>query len=37
VVRRQEGQLDTPAIEKWIVADEKSVGSVAHKRCKCRI
>ena len=37
VVRRQVDQLDTPAVEKGVGADEEGVGPLAHKSCEGRI
>jgi hypothetical protein len=37
VVRGQDGKLHTPAGEKGIAADEKSVGPLACERCEVRI
>ena len=37
MARRQVDQLDTPAVEKGVVADEKGVGPLAHKGCEGRI
>ncbi len=37
VARRQSGQLDTPAGEEGVAADEERVGPLAHKSCEGRI
>jgi len=37
VARRHGGQLNPPAVEKSIGADEEGIGSLALKRCKCGI
>ena len=37
MARRQVGQLDTPAGEKGVAADEEGVGPLARKRCEGRI
>ena len=37
MARRQSGQLDTPAVEEGVAADEERVGPLAHKRCEGRI
>ena len=37
MARRQVDQLDAPAGEKGISADEKRVGPLVHKRCEGRI
>ena len=34
MARRQIDQLDTPAVEKCVVADENRVGPLAHERCE---
>ena len=37
MARRQVDQLDAPAVEQGTGADEKRVGSLAHKRCEGRV
>ena len=37
MARRQLGQLDTPADEEGVAADEEGVGPLAHKSCEGRI
>ena len=37
MARRQVDQLDTPAVEEGVAADEEGVGPLAHKSCEGRI
>ncbi len=37
MARRHVGKLHAPSVEKYILADEEGVGSLAHKRCKGRV